>query len=843
MNRKNTILAIPGIFLVGLLVLAFVPSNINDFFLPGSQSGQSGNLEHPGKCDNCHGGYDLAVEPAFNWRGSMMAQAQRDPLYLACLAISNQDVPESGDLCIRCHAPDGWLNGRSEPTDGSALNNNDREGVQCDFCHKLVKPTPLGVNPYPGDPDYTAGTYERDQAYLSTLEIIPPASANGMYIADSKNSKRGPFVDANAKHQMLYSPFHQDAAICGTCHDVSNPAFNGSNNEYLLNDFGAPSPSFDPYNMFPVERTYSEWLNSAYNSPEGIYAPQLGGNKQYVSTCQDCHMRDVSGYGCNKKGIPFRDDLPLHDMTGGNTFIPDLVEQLFPDEVNQAALSAGVQRATYMLQNAASLDLSLTDDGSGGYLATVKVTNETGHKLPSGYPEGRRIWINLKAWQGESLVFESGAYNMTTAELNTEGAKIYEIKPGISDQVSAATGLSAGPSFHFVLNSKIYSDNRIPPRGFTNEAFEAIQSPPINYSYLDGQYWDNTEYTLPGGIDRVEAVLFYQTLSLEYVTFLRDENVTNDAGNVLYDLWAVNGKSAPVEMNTALVNLAPPVAAFSADPESGYAPLSVVFSNQSSNGPTSYNWSFGDGATSTEENPVHIFNMLGEYTVSLTVENEFGSDITTGIISVSEMTLTPMYASGASAIRVASKGGRYYAEATVSIEESPGVPVGNAEVTVSYTGSTSGTRTGSTDVNGLVVLETRAAKNPSENWCFDVTSVNKTDYLYIPENNIISGACESGLKSELLSGVSDLLGSASVMNFPNPFSKMTHIQFNLNQTADVKLEVFSAHGQKIAVLVDSKLSPGDHVISWKPGNIPDGVYFYRISAGKTMITKRMTLRK
>lgn len=116
-------------------------TTIDDFFLQGSQEGQSGNIETPDKCDNCHGGYNAAVEPAFNWRGSMMSQSARDPLFYACLAVANQDVVGVGDMCLRCHAPDGWLNGRCVPTDGSALNNNDRQGVQCDFCHKLVMPT------------------------------------------------------------------------------------------------------------------------------------------------------------------------------------------------------------------------------------------------------------------------------------------------------------------------------------------------------------------------------------------------------------------------------------------------------------------------------------------------------------------------------------------------------------------------------------------------------------------------------------------------------------------------------------------------------------------------------
>jgi hypothetical protein len=167
---------------------------LNDFFLPGSQPGQSGQLETPQKCDNCHGGYNLAVEPAFNWRGSMMSQAARDPFFYAAMTVANQDATDSGDLCIRCHSPAGWLEGRSVPTDGSALNNNDREGVQCDFCHKLLKPSPLGVNPYPSDPIYITRTYPRDQTYLGTLSQIPPTESGGMYVADSDNAKRGPFA-------------------------------------------------------------------------------------------------------------------------------------------------------------------------------------------------------------------------------------------------------------------------------------------------------------------------------------------------------------------------------------------------------------------------------------------------------------------------------------------------------------------------------------------------------------------------------------------------------------------------------------------------------------------------
>jgi hypothetical protein len=77
-----------------------------------------------------------------------------------------------------------------------------------------------------------------------------------------------------------------------------------------------------------------------------------------------------------------------------------------------------------------------------------------------------------------------------------------------------------------------------------------IQSPPVGYSYSDGQYWDETDYVVPGSTARVEATLYYQTISKEYVEFLRDENHTNGWGQTFYDLWLANGKSAPVVMNS-----------------------------------------------------------------------------------------------------------------------------------------------------------------------------------------------------------------------------------------------------------------------------------------------------
>ncbi|MHC4912618.1 MAG: multiheme c-type cytochrome, partial [Planctomycetota bacterium] len=506
---------------------------------------EAGILNPPSACASCHGNYDPNVEPYDNWRGSMMAHASYDPIFLDNMAIANQDAPDSGDLCLRCHLSRGWLQGRSVPTDGSRMLKTDEFGVACDFCHRLVDPI---YDPCSNPPE--------DAAILAGLSNPASNFANGMATIDPTGARRGPFLNADTGHPVLVSPFHREAALCGTCHDVSNPAFEKDpNGEYFPNTFDAPATNFASNNLLPVERTYSEWFYSAYNSLPGVYAPQFGGNKDYVSTCQDCHMRDVTGEGCNFGTPPTRTDLPLHDMTGGSTWLPSLLSTLHPNDVNETTLQAGIARATYMLQNAA--DLALLQENTQ---LKVTVTNNTGHKLPTGYPEGRRIWINVQFYdEVNALISESAAYDPCTGYLSHDAeAKIYEIEPGIDPNLASILGMTPGPSFHFVLNNKVYLDNRIPPRGFTNSAYDFFGGSPVAYTYHDGQYWDDTYYDVPSGATSADVTLYYQSTSKEFVEFLRDENTTTNDGNDMYDLWNDNGKSPPEIMQTATIALVPP---------------------------------------------------------------------------------------------------------------------------------------------------------------------------------------------------------------------------------------------------------------------------------------------
>ena len=65
----------------------------------------------------------------------------------------------------------------------------------------------------------------------------------------------------------------------------------------------------------------------------------------------------------------------------------------------------------------------------------------------------------------------------------------------------------------------------------------------------------------------------------------------------------------------------------------GNVPLTIDFSDTSTGENLTYLWNFGDGQTSNEQNPNHEYVFAGQYTVSLTTTNNYGSDIKTDIVT------------------------------------------------------------------------------------------------------------------------------------------------------------------------------------------------------------------
>ncbi|MEA3335718.1 MAG: multiheme c-type cytochrome [Chloroflexota bacterium] len=604
--------------------------------MPGTQPGQA-MVESPANCAICHGDYDPDVEPWSNWRGSMMSQAARDPLFFAAMTVAGQDSnfaigsPNAMDICLRCHFPMGWIEGRSEPPNASAMTMFDFDGVQCDICHEMVDPffedTYLGVRegddwqnywdeaansgPGSGTQAQVAADITRsdDALVLDAIEFfngnpyfgpddrpIPSQydeNGGGQFFISPNHERRGPFADATgAPHLWRYSRYHKSKYFCSSCHDVSNPVLQNLDFAGTAPGDGTtvlPTEQLPAYAYFPVERTFSEFMLSDYGQQGGApgigpFASDVFSTSQpsnNIATCQDCHMRDVPGRGAHNLPAPLRTGnpatsessehpysaVPRHDLTGGNLWVLDLLASSVPgsanyDPVNEDLLHQGAMtltldfsqglpldpealllaadRTRQALQDAASFD-EISVNRAARMLA-FRIQNQTGHKLISGYPEGRRMFVNIMIFDGSNqLIQEINPFDTTAGTL--KGLPNSPNSPPLaSDEIymdrlvyemhTKSTLTGEEQTFHFALSDQRHKDNRIPPRGFNIDEAPARFAEPVWQGHPAPSYFTSAEYeggydelwlTLPAAAETAEISLFYQTTSREYVEFLRDE--------------------------------------------------------------------------------------------------------------------------------------------------------------------------------------------------------------------------------------------------------------------------------------------------------------------------------
>lgn len=80
-------------------------------------------------------------------------------------------------------------------------------------------------------------------------------------------------------------------------------------------------------------------------------------------------------------------------------------------------------------------------------------------------------------------------------------------------------------------------------------------------------------------------------------------------------------------------------------------------------------------------------------------------------------------------------------------------------------------------------------------------------------------------------------------NYPNPFNPSTTISFNLNKADLVKLEIFDVLGNKIETLVNKFLQQGNYSFTFNSQGLSSGIYYYRLTSGNFMSSKKMTILK
>ena len=504
----------------------------------------------------------------------MMAHSGRDPLFWAALDVANNDIPGSGEFCLRCHVPSAWLAGRASAgppgqvgdADGCALTGeidtaagfadpaSDFSGVACQFCHRLEEndSPPMG----------------QQSLYLENAQFW---LADVACAGSGEPCRFGPYEypqDGVAPpHAAAQSDYHLSSDLCALCHDVTNPL------QTLKNASG------DTGILFPAERTFTEWSLSDYAAE---------GNE---TTCQDCHMPISSenpAFACLQAQNDRTGVLSQHEFVGANAFIPEVLAGEYPNLQLGTELQATADSARDMLANrTATLEVEVSPFLLPGrdHEVSVRVTNLAGHKLPTGYAEGRRMWLSLELVNSSGqTVWQSGAYNAQTGTLASDPQlQVYERISGTwnaGTQTCETTDGMGRAKFHFVLEDCIAKDNRIPPLGFTGGS--NIETQPIGAVYPETApgsgvlvNYDDVTYTVPvpetglEGSVTLRATLRHQIARREYVEFLRNQateqgfaddctprsfgSPSQSRGEYMFDLWEQYGRSAPVTIDQVVM--------------------------------------------------------------------------------------------------------------------------------------------------------------------------------------------------------------------------------------------------------------------------------------------------
>lgn len=465
------------------------------------------NFASSGRCAVCHrAGQDREI--ANNWRSTMMANAARDPMFLAKVASEVARNPHIKQVieekCVTCHMPMAWTQKNAAPEKyahvdeagifdyfldtSSSLHKAAMDGVSCSACHQ-IQPDNLGTA------QSFSGNYIIDTTITSADR---PIFGPNLKPSDSAMISVVGFTP-------VYGAHIKDAALCATCHNLYTP---------FVDHAG------EVVGEFPEQTIHLEWLHSAYSKADA---------SGKVQTCQSCHMPRLK----EKDAAP-------HNFVGGNI----VMSNVFQDNIDSLGVTASSTHLTntrnrtlkQLQSDSASLSLIDVKQQDGELTATVAITSKVGHKFPSGFPT-RRLWIHLTVEDSNgAMIFESGK-PLADGSIygdNLDAGKGFEPHHTLissSDQVQiyeAVMSNTRGEVTHTLINAATYlKDNRLLPQGFDKKTahpdFAVYGKALTDQNFTD--IGDHVTYKINTGTHQgpftVTARLFYHSVSAAFINDLR----------------------------------------------------------------------------------------------------------------------------------------------------------------------------------------------------------------------------------------------------------------------------------------------------------------------------------
>ncbi|WP_299027628.1 hypothetical protein [uncultured Thermanaerothrix sp.] len=474
-----------------------------------------------GECGYCHTALKSASGGVYSiqddWRSTLMANAGRDPYYLAHVAEEIDLHPQHRATieakCATCHigmasfsanfthqevaivGEEGLLNPQN------ALYPLALDGVSCTLCHQ-IQPNRLDK------PESHSGGFTIDSTTPTGNRVVfgrfevEPAMTTVMQSASG-------FVPQTSAHVT-------QSELCAVCHNLFTP---------YVEDDGSLSTT-----LFPEQTPYTEWLVSAY---------------QGTQSCQDCHMPTAGeAVPIANTGSPARDPYHQHYFVGGNQWMLQLLKthtESLKVSAEASQFDQTLSRTLDQLQTKTAR-IQLSAETKGEVLdISVRIETLTGHKFPTSFPS-RRAWVHLIVRDAsEEVLFESGAWRPDGSIIgndNDEDETRYEPHYQVitrPDQVQIYEPIIGDPNGQVtttLLRAQRYlKDNRLLPVGFNKNTApqeiavhgEAMQDPDFTAGG-DTIHYRIPLDTTPAYPLTVEASLYYQSIGFRWMQKFTSSN-------------------------------------------------------------------------------------------------------------------------------------------------------------------------------------------------------------------------------------------------------------------------------------------------------------------------------
>jgi len=177
------------------------------------------------------------------------------------------------------------------------------------------------------------------------------------------------------------------------------------------------------------------------------------------------------------------------------------------------------------------------------------------------------------------------------------------------------------------------------------------------------------------------------------------------------------------------------------------------------------------------------------------------------------------------------------------VEDATGFPsVEGVTVYGHWYGATSDVDQCITGLDGTCEVASNRVKNPTQDFCFQVDSLVKTNYYWDDTKGVTYNCISPTAK------LAAIPTQFSVSNYPNPFNLSTSISFSLPTPSEVNLIIYNILGEKVKTLAKGWFEAGSHTVTWNGTNesgsvVASGIYFYKLTAGENVVVKKMSLLK